>query len=152
LADPLDLGSDAPRIALLDQEGQPADWDKLLSTRYTLVYFYPKADTPGCTKQACSLRDAFAELTDKGITVVGVSGDSPEKQKAFKEKHTLPFTLLSDTKAEIMAAYGVPHVGPVSKRQAFLFENGKLIWRDIRGSTAKQAQDVLEEIAARQAH
>ena len=71
-----------------------------------LVYFYPKADTPGCTKQACSVRDARAELADLGVDVIGISPNAPGKQKKFDGKHHLGFTLLSDQDNAVAKAYG----------------------------------------------
>jgi peroxiredoxin Q/BCP len=113
-----------------------------------VVYFYPKADTPGCTKQACSLRDAFATLTEKGVTVYGVSHDGVAAQKDFHKKYKLPFDLLADEKKELSKAFGVPsnQLGMAS-RQAFLIKDGKIVWRDLKASTDKQADDVLAALA-----
>ena len=72
-----------------------------------LVYFYPKADTPGCTKQACSVRDALPDLTEVGVAAVGISPDKPEKQKKFDEKYNLGFPLLSDPDHTVANAWGV---------------------------------------------
>ena len=85
-AEPLAVGADAPKPEAMDQDGKAIDWAALHAKGWVLVYFYPKADTPGCTKEACSLRDAFADLTKHGVAVVGVSGDKPSAQKAFQEK------------------------------------------------------------------
>jgi peroxiredoxin Q/BCP len=111
-----------------------------------LVYFYPKADTPGCTKQACSLRDSFAVLTEKKVQVFGASLDDAAAQKAFQQKYKLPFTLLADKGGKVADAFGVPHSMGFAKRQAFLFKDGKLVWRDLSASTDQQAADVLKEI------
>lgn len=135
------VGDKAPKVAALNQEGVMTEID--YSSGYTMIYFYPKADTPGCTAQACSLRDAYAELTDKGIRVYGVSTDSPEDQKKFQEKHRIPFTLLSDTDEKIAEAFGVPVRMGFASRQAFLIKDGVLVWLDRRASTNKQAQDIL---------
>jgi peroxiredoxin Q/BCP len=113
---------------------------------YVLVYFYPKADTPGCTKQACSLRDAYETITGKGVKVFGVSLDSVEAQKAFADKYKLPFTLLADKQGKVADAFGVPHLAGFAKRQAFLFLDGKLVWRDLAAATDQQAADVLKVI------
>ncbi len=113
---------------------------------YTLVYFYPKADTPGCTKQACSLRDSYAALTEKGVRVFGVSMDPVNAQKAFHEKYKLPFDLLADEDGTVVAAFGVPKTLGFAKRQAFLFKDGKLVWSDFSASTDQQAADVLKAI------
>ncbi len=74
---------------------------------WLLLYFYPKDDTPGCTAEACGLRDHFAELTKAGIRIVGVSTDSSKSHARFVEKYSLPFTLLADEQKEIVQAYGV---------------------------------------------
>jgi peroxiredoxin Q/BCP len=76
--------------------------------RPAVIYFYPKDDTPGCTAEACAFRDAFADFTDAGVDVIGISSDSVDKHKAFREKYRLPFTLLADTTHAIRKAFGVP--------------------------------------------
>ncbi len=142
-ADELVLGSPLPQISSTDQNGQSVDLAKAGAEGWTLVYFYPKADTPGCTKQACSLRDAYADLTSKDLRVFGVSADTVAAQKKFEEKYHLPFTLLADPDHKVMDAFGVPHTLGFAKRQAYLFKEGKLIWRDLAASTAQQARDIL---------
>ena len=89
-AEPLEVGADAPKVQTVDQKGNPVDLAKELATGLTLVYFYPKADTPGCTKQACNLRDAFEDVKKAGIKVFGVSADTPEDQLAFAENSKSP--------------------------------------------------------------
>jgi thioredoxin-dependent peroxiredoxin len=142
-AEPLAIGDALPAIAALDQDGTRLDLGEAAKRGLTLVYFYPKADTPGCTKQACSLRDAFAELSHRGVEAFGVSHDSVADQKAFRDKYRLPFRLLADTDHEISRAFGVPSRGQSAARQAFLFRDGRLVWRDLQASTAEQAADVL---------
>lgn len=145
-ADPIDTGAPLPAITAKDQDDKEVKLDEAGKDGFTLVYFYPKADTPGCTKQACSLRDSYAALTDKKVNVYGVSMDTVEAQKAFKDKYKLPFTLLSDKEGKVADAFGVPHVGGFAKRQAFLFKEGKLVWRDLTAATDEQAADVLKEL------
>jgi len=145
-AEPITEGAAMPAVACLDQAGKDVKLAEAAAKGYTLVYFYPKADTPGCTKQACSLRDAYAKITDKGVKVFGVSMDSVEAQKAFAEKYKLPFTLLADKEGKVADAFGVPHVAGFAKRQAFLFFDGKLVWRDLSASTDQQAADVIAVI------
>ena len=146
--EPLKVGDAAPEAASVDQDGKPVTLSQLYGTGWTLVYFYPKADTPGCTAEACSLRDAFADLTKKGVTVVGVSADKPDAQKAFKEKYRLPFTLLADSDKRVINAFGVPTTLGFASRQSFLIRNGKVVWRDLHASTREQAADILKVIAA----
>lgn len=142
---PLEIGASLPSLSGLDQNGETFTLpDSVPSDRgLILVYFYPRADTPGCTAQACSLRDAFASLEEKGVKVIGVSSDSVERQKAFADRHNLPFTLIADTDKNWMNAFGVPNRGGFAARQAFLFKEGKLVWRDLSASTSQQASDVL---------
>jgi peroxiredoxin Q/BCP len=149
LADEIDLGATLPAVTVPDQDGRPVDLARDGGAGWTLVYFYPKADTPGCTKQACSLRDAYSTLLDKGVRVYGVSSDSVADQKAFQAKYKLPFTLLADTDKRVIDAFGVPHKLGFASRQAFLFRDGKLVWRDLEASTSEQAADVLAAIEQR---
>jgi peroxiredoxin Q/BCP len=146
-AEELPLGSKIPSITVNDQDGKPVELAAQGKTGYLLVYFYPKADTPGCTKQACSLRDAYAQLLKVPVTIFGVSTDDEKAQKAFQEKYHLPFTLLADKDKKLVEAFGVPTTIGLAKRQAFLFRNGALVWRDLEASTEEQAADVLKAVS-----
>ncbi len=146
-ADPLAVGAPLPAVEQKNQDGEAVKLTDVGANGYTLVYFYPKADTPGCTKQACSLRDSYAALTDKGVKIYGVSTDKVQSQKAFKEKYKLPFDLLADSDRKVVDAFGVPKTLGFSKRQAFLFKDSKLVWSDQSASTEQQAQDVLKFLA-----
>ncbi|MCW1925440.1 peroxiredoxin [Luteolibacter arcticus] len=145
-AEPIEVGAALPAVTAKNQDGQEVKLAEAGAGGWTLVYFYPKADTPGCTKQACSLRDSYATLTEKKVKVFGVSMDDVAAQKAFQEKYKLPFPLLADKEAKVADAFGVPHSLGFTKRQAFLFKDGKLAWRDLEASTEQQAADVLKEI------
>ncbi len=147
-AEPLKVGDAAPRAESVDQDGRPVELSKLYGGGWTLVYFFPKADTPGCTAEACSLRDAFVDLTKKGITVIGVSADTPKEQKAFREKYRLPFTLLADSDKRVIKAFGVPTTLGFASRQSFLIKDGKIVWRDLHASTKQQAADILKAVSA----
>src|SRR5258706_16151940 len=92
---PLKPGNKAPAFTLLDQEGNKVKLADFKG-RKVLVYFYPKADTPGCTTQSCEVRDSRKDLAKIGVDVVGISPDKPSKQHAFDQKHGLGFPLLSD--------------------------------------------------------
>ena len=142
-AGPLEIGAKIPAVEAMLDSGQLIDLSGLVEKEYVLVYFYPKANTPGCTKQACSLRDAYEVLVEKGVTVLGVSKDSLNAQSSFKEKYELPFSLIADFKSKVIDSFGVHKKLGFSSRQAFLFKNGKLVWRDLAASTSKQAEDVL---------
>jgi thioredoxin-dependent peroxiredoxin len=144
----LKLGDPIPAVKAEDQDGKPVDLAMAGVGGYTLVYFYPKAMTPGCTAQACALRDAYSELRSKGVRVFGVSLDKADSQKRFQEKEHLPFELLSDREKKLTSAFGVPLIlGSFAMRQAYLFQDGKLVWMDTSASTGKQAQDVLAFLA-----
>jgi peroxiredoxin Q/BCP len=143
-AEPLAVGALAPRLATIDQDGQPIDLGALYDKGLTLVYFYPKADTPGCTAEACSLRDAFADLVKNGVQVVGVSADTPESQKKFQQKYKLPFPLVADPDLKVIDAFGVAHTFGFASRQSFLIKDGKIVWCDLHASTKQQAADVLK--------
>jgi thioredoxin-dependent peroxiredoxin len=142
-AEPLEVGAVAPDVTALNQDGEEVRLGDLYRQGTVLVYFYPRSDTPGCTAQACSLRDEYTRLQELGVKVVGVSMDPVDRQKAFQEKHNLPFTLLADTEGKVVEGFGVPTRGRFASRQAFLIKDGKIAWRDLRASTAKQAADVL---------
>jgi len=146
-------GDAAPEFELLDQNGKKVGLSGFRG-RKLLVYFYPKADTPGCTKQACSVRDHRADLNDLGIAVVGISPDAPEKQKKFDEKYNLSFPLLSDLDHTVADAYGVwrdkSMYGRVFKgitRSSFLVdERGKIthVWYNVKPQdTVPKAQEAL---------
>jgi peroxiredoxin Q/BCP len=101
----LTTGDAAPAFALTDQHGATVRLEDLRG-RPVLVYFYPKADTPGCTTQSCDLRDHRQELKDLGVAVVGISPDAPEDQLAFDEKFGLGFPLLADTDHAVAETWG----------------------------------------------
>jgi peroxiredoxin Q/BCP len=99
-------GSTAPAFKTKDANGETVSLKDLRGQKVVL-YFYPKDDTPGCTKEACSFRDAFSQYKKKGIAVLGVSPDTEAKHQKFVTKYKLPFTLLADTDKTIAEAYGV---------------------------------------------
>lgn len=144
----LNIGDRIPDVTAEDQDGNLVNLSVAGSTGYTLVYFYPKAMSPGCTAQACSLRDSYTELQSKGVKIFGVSLDTVEAQKKFHEKEHLPFVLLSDREKKVTTAFGVPlMMNSLATRQAYLFKDGKLVWLDTKASTDKQARDLLEVLA-----
>jgi peroxiredoxin Q/BCP len=143
-ANPVNVGDPAPVASAVSDTGEKVDLSDVYSrSKYTLVYFYPKADTPGCTAQGCSLRDGYQKLSDLGVAVVGVSKDSVQAQADFKAKYRLPFTLLADTDSEVLKAFGVGKAFGFSSRQAYLIHEGKVVYADHKGSTKQQADDVL---------
>lgn len=102
----LQEGDKVPNFTVNDQEGNPVSLTDYKGHKL-VVFFYPKANTPGCTKEACNLRDNYEELKNKGYKLLGVSADSERKQKNFKEKYDFPFPLLADEKKEVINAFGV---------------------------------------------
>ena len=102
----LKIGDQAPDFSALDQNGKNHTL-KEQKGKWVLLYFYPKDDTPGCTVEACTIRDNYASFKKMGITVFGVSVDSVKSHKKFEDKFELPFTLLSDESKEIVTVYGV---------------------------------------------
>ena len=101
----LKIGDKMPDFTVLDQNGDAVSSKDLLGKK-TIIYFYPKDNTSGCTAEACNLRDNHEALQAKGYNVVGVSKDSAASHKKFREKHALPFTLLADTSTEMLQAFG----------------------------------------------
>jgi len=148
----LQVGDKAPAVTGVTETGANLNFaDVYAKQPYTLVYFYPKADTSGCTAQGCSLRDAYEDLTKKGVAVIGVSLDQVEAQKAFKDKNHFQFTLIADPDQKVVGAFGVkvkdvPNAGHFANREAFLIKDGTIVWADYKASTTQQAQDVLKVI------
>ena len=138
----LAIGDPIPGVIALDHDNQAFDFEVNLSDTVSVVFFYPKAHTPGCTLQACSMRDAFTVLHKKGIQVLGVSSDSPKSQKSFKEKYSLPYTLISDKSGAVAKAFGK---GKWS-RQAYIFNETKLVWKDTKGATSKQGDKAISAL------
>ncbi len=138
-ADPLEIGSSAPQIDVVTDQGETINFGEALSTGTTLVFFYPKAMTPGCTKQACSLRDGWDELQAREVQIFGVSSDTAKTQAEFRNKHSLPFTLIADPEGTLCSAFGKGRYS----RQAYLFKDSVLVWRDLKAATSEQAREVL---------
>lgn len=101
----LKIGRKAPLFKLLDQDEKIHALKDYLG-KWTLIYFYPKDDTPGCTKEACAISDVYKDFKRLGVLVLGVSKDTPKSHKKFATKYDLPFTLLSDPTMEMMSKYG----------------------------------------------
>jgi len=104
----LSAGAKAPDFTLNDQHGSPVSLRDFHDQKAVVVYFYPKDDTPGCTKESCAFRDQFTAFSDIGVEVIGISSDSERSHKAFAEKYKLPFKLLSDRDGKVRRAFGVP--------------------------------------------
>ncbi|NQY31650.1 MAG: peroxiredoxin [Coraliomargarita sp.] len=135
----LEVGAEIPSISTIDHTGTAIQLNEIAGSGTVVVFFYPKADTPGCTKQACSLRDGWDELLARHVSVIGVSTDSADAQQRFREKYELPFPLIADKEQTVADAFGKSRWS----RQAYIFKDGRVIWRDLSASTAKQLDDVL---------
>jgi peroxiredoxin Q/BCP len=104
----LGVGDRVPDFELADQNGKPVSMGRFRGRTNIVLYFYPKDDTSGCTRESCSFRDHYEEFKDAGAEVVGVSSDSPGSHEKFASKYSLPFTLLSDPGGRVRKAFGVP--------------------------------------------
>ncbi len=102
----LKVGDKAPQFSVKDQDGNTINLEDYKGKKVVL-FFYPKASTPGCTAEACNLRDNWTQFTEKGYQILGVSADSEKRQSNFKNKYELPFPLLADEDKEVIGAYGV---------------------------------------------
>lgn len=146
----IEAGQPAPPFTLPDQDGNDVSLDDLRGSP-TVIYFYPKDETPGCTAQACDIRDRWSEFRDRGIRVIGVSPDTVESHASFRENHDLPHTLLADPEHEMMEAYGAwgeknmygkKSVGPI--RSSVLLDADNVILKRWKKVGAKQhAERVL---------
>lgn len=122
------VGDKAPLFAGKDQDGKVWRLADVLRKQAVLLYFYPKDDTPGCTKEACGFRDRMDGIKQAGVQLIGVSFDSGESHRSFIAKHSLHFPLLADTEGKIADSYGVRIAGkPMAKRVSFLIgKDGKI--------------------------
>ena len=147
----LEVGNKAPSFTLMGDDGKEYSLDDYRGKK-VLLYFYPKDNTPGCTKEACSLRDWNSEIIKRGVTVMGVSKDSIQSHNKFREKHNLNFILLSDPEKSVHMAYdawgekklyGKVSLGTI--RKTFLIdENGNIekIWNKV--AVATHGEDVVK--------
>jgi len=150
----LKVGDKMPRFEVMDQDGKVVRSEDFIGKgRKTIVYFYPKDHTSGCTAEACSLRDNYGALTAAGYNVVGVSKDSVKSHAGFRSKHDLPFTLLADTSTQMLQdfgawgekkMYGKTVLGTL--RRTFIFdENGTLERIIEKVDTKNAAGQILDE-------
>eukprot|EP00897_Mesotaenium_endlicherianum_P000973 jgi/Mesen1/10877/ME000093S10387 len=121
-------GDTAPAFTLKDQNDRSVSLAKFKG-KNVVLYFYPADDTPGCTKQACSFRDAYTEFKKAGAEVVGVSSDSPESHRAFAKKHNLPYTLLSDEGGAVRKEWGIKgdFFGALAGRQTYVIDKKGIV-------------------------
>ncbi len=142
---PLTVGTDAPAFTVKDTNGNTVSLSDFAG-KTVVLYFYPKDDTPGCTKQACSFRDANDEYQSKDIVVRGVSRDNESSHQQFSQKYNLNFPLLADTDGAMIKAYDVDG-GGYAKRVTYVIDgNGKITHVDASVNTGSHASDVLAAI------
>ena len=144
-AENLDVGNPAPDFSLQDAYGNSFTLSQFKGISPVIIYFYPKANTPGCTKQACGIRDAFSKFKGNKIVVLGISVDSKKSIKGFIADHNLNFPLLSDENKEVSKTYGVLNNIGLDSRITFIIDkNGNIasILRDVDVET--HADDVYK--------
>jgi peroxiredoxin Q/BCP len=138
----LAVGTDAPKFTAKDTNGNTVSLSDFAG-KTVVLYFYPKDDTPGCTKQACSFRDAQSQYQGKDVVVLGVSADDEASHQAFTAKYNLNFPLLADTDKSLIKAYDVDG-GGYAKRVTYVIDpNGKITHVDSAVNTGSHASDVL---------
>ena len=125
----LNIGDTAPEFELQNQQGQPVKLSDFRNKKHLVLYFYPKDETPGCTREACGFRDLYEDFIDAGAEVVGVSADSVNSHERFTQNHNLPFVLLSDPKNVVRKAYGVSGslFGLLPGRETFVIDKEGII-------------------------
>ena len=149
----LETGTKAPDFSLPDQDGVMHSLNRYRGKK-VILYFYPRDNTPGCTKQACGFRDLYPQFTEKGAVVLGVSKDSVASHKKFKEKYQLSFPILSDTELEVIQAYDVwkekKLYGKVSMgvvRTTYLIDENGIISKAFgKVKAAQNPEQMLEEL------
>ena len=147
----LEAGTKAPDFSLPDQDGNTVSLQDFKGQK-VILYFYPKDNTPGCTKQACNFGELFPQIREKGAVVLGVSKDTVESHKLFEEKHSLPFTLLADTELKVITAYDVLKPGADGKptksliRSTYLIDENSIISKAFSGVKPKENADQMLEV------
>ncbi len=149
----IEVGSKIPAFELKDQYGNLFNIDSVLGKKNIVLYFYPKDDTPGCTKQACSFRDRFEFFADADAVIIGISAQSVESHLKFAEKYRLNYTLLSDTENKVRKLFGVPSnfLGLIPGRVSYVInKEGKVVYMFNSQSQAekhvKEALRIIQEI------
>ncbi|AKJ04868.1 peroxiredoxin Q/BCP [Archangium gephyra] len=139
-------GDQAPDFSLPKQDGTSVQLKALLQKGTVVLYFYPKDDTPGCTKEACSFRDSYESFKDAGAEVVGISSQSAASHEAFAAKHRLPFTLLADEGGKVRREYGVPStLGLLPGRVTYVIDRQGVV-RHVFNSQLNATRHVTEAL------
>jgi peroxiredoxin Q/BCP len=143
----IQVGDAAPDFDLPDASGRRVRLADFKGKRGVVLYFYPKDDTPGCTKEACSFRDSYEEFRDAGAEVIGVSSDSEASHQHFAEKYRLPFVLVADAGGELRKRYGVPStLGLLPGRVTYVIDREGIV-RHVFNSQLQAAKHVDEALA-----
>lgn len=136
-------GQQFPAFRLKADDGKEVSLSDLKGKR-SVIYFYPKDDTPGCTKEACSFRDNINSFKSLGVPVFGISVDNIESHKKFKSKYSIPFTLLSDSDKTVVTKLGIKSLLGIASRVTFIIdENGKILKIYPKVSPDKHAEEIL---------
>jgi peroxiredoxin Q/BCP len=164
LAAEVNVGDKAPSFEGTDEQGKAWKSDDHFAKKVVVIYFYPADFTGGCTKQACAFRDDSKKLADKGVEVVGISGDSSKTHAMFKDHHKLPFTLIADEDGSIAKKFGVPFTkgreikvkvddkeittnpGVLISRWTFVVKDGKVVHKETKVNAAGDSKAVLEVV------
>ena len=142
------IGDKAPDFTLLSQTGESITLSDLIGKKNIVLYFYPKDESKGCTRQACAFRDKYEVFTDLGAEVIGISSDDIKSHKAFADKYNLPFILLSDEKKKVRKLYGVKSTfGVIPGRITYIIDK-KGIVRHVFSSQFKPKRHIKEAIEA----
>src|SRR5258708_2847724 len=150
----IQVGDKAPDFTLPSQAGEQVRLSDRLGERVVVLYFYPKDETPGCTREACAFRDSHEGFADAGAEVIGVSSDSVDRHAAFAGHHNLPFTLLSDEGGQVRKSYAVPStLGILPGRVTYFIDRSGIV-RHVFSSQAnigRHVNDALEVVKKLQA-
>ncbi len=152
----LKVGDNVPHFAVSDQEGNSVDLNDLKGQKL-IVFFYPAASTPGCTAEACDLRDHYKELSDLGFSILGVSADTEKKQSKFRNKYNFQFPLLADTQKDVINAFGVwglkkfmgREYNGIHRKTFLIDENGVVTHVIDKVKTKVHAQQILDLLKAK---
>ncbi|MFM7594933.1 MAG: peroxiredoxin [Flavobacteriales bacterium] len=141
------IGDKIPEFTLQNQDGEPVNIQDIIGKKTVVLYFYPKDDTPGCTKEACSFRDQYTVFQDLGCEVIGISSDAPKAHKEFAIKYKLPFPLLADEKKEVRTLFGVPSsfLGLLPGRVTYIIDTEGIV-RGIFNSQLNATQHIDEAL------
>jgi peroxiredoxin Q/BCP len=147
--DKVQVGSVAPDFTLPSQSGEMISLGDFIGKKPVVLYFYPKDDTPGCTKEACAFRDDFEEFGKLDAEVIGISSDSVESHRGFAAKHDLPFTLLSDEEGKVRKLYGVPNTfGLFPGRVTYVIDKAGVVRHTISSqlSVERHVEEAIEAL------